>query len=94
MQTTKSADQPGHTHRLISAFVICFMESILAPYPKSFIFLASNCSCLDLFESNFVGNPEDRFSCIETHIKPSYKRNASELSSAELSSAAFKRLHH
>ena len=33
-------------------------------------FLASLCSWGDLFETRFVGNPEDRFSRDETHLSP------------------------
>ena len=41
---------------------------IQACYKRSFIFLASLCSWAGLFESHFVGNPEDRFSRDEAHL--------------------------
>ena len=37
-------------------------------YRWNFNFLASLCSWGDGFESRFVGNPEDRFCCVEAHI--------------------------
>ena len=35
----------------------------------NFDFIASLCSCGDLFESHFVGDPEDRFSRDEAHMR-------------------------
>ena len=58
----KGADQPAHPRRLISAFVIRVLESIISKLATSenFDFLASLYSRGDWFESRFVGNPEDR----------------------------------
>ena len=63
----KGADQRS----LISAFVICLLESIIyrLATSKNFNFLASFCSSADGFESRFVGNPEDRFSRHEAHLR-------------------------
>ena len=33
-----------------------------------FNFLVSVCSCVDWFESRFVGNPKDRFCGVKAHI--------------------------
>ena len=41
---------------------------------KKINFLASLCSGGDLFESRFVGNPEDRFSSEEAHMMCSRQR--------------------
>ena len=66
----KGADQPAHPRRLISAFVIRFLESIISKLATSeiSIFLASFCSWGEWFESHFVGHPEDRFCCDKAHI--------------------------
>ena len=66
----KDADQPAHPRRLISAFVIRFLESSISKLATSehSIFLASLCSWGDLFDFRFVENPEDRFCRIEAHI--------------------------
>ena len=57
------ADQPAHPRSLVSAFVIHVFQSNISKtcYEHNFNFLASLCSCAGWFESNFVGNPEDRF---------------------------------
>ena len=57
----KGADQPAHMRSLISAFV---------KYATSEIFdrLARLLSKAGWFEYHFIGNPEDRFSRVETHI--------------------------
>ena len=41
-------------------------------YKRNFNFLASLCGGGDWFESSFVGNPEERFSCVAAHIKVIY----------------------
>ena len=56
----KGTDQPAHPRSLISAFVIYLLESIISKLATNSTFLASLCSRGDLFESRFVGNPEDR----------------------------------
>ena len=59
----KVADQPAHLRRLISAFGIRVLESIITELATDtfFNFLGSLWSCEDWFESHFVGNPEDMF---------------------------------
>ena len=58
----KCADKPEHLVRLISAFVICFLDSIVSIFLQvKCQFLASLCSVRDWLEPRFVGNPEDRF---------------------------------
>ena len=59
-------DQPAHPHRLISAFVIRFLESFIYKLVTSEIlfFLASLCSSEDWFESRFAGNSNH----VEVHI--------------------------
>ena len=44
------------------------MESIISRLATSENFLACLCSLVGWSESNFVGNPEDRFSWVEAHI--------------------------
>ena len=69
--TNTGADQPTHPRSLISAFVIRLLETIiskLAPREIS-IFLTSLCSWGDWFESRFVGNPENKFSRSEAHMR-------------------------
>ena len=63
-------NQPAHPRRLISAFVSAFFGKycILTCYKPNVIFLASPCSWGDWFDSHFNVNPEDRFSCDETHM--------------------------
>ena len=53
-----------------SAFVIRFLESFISKLATSKIvhFLASLCSWWDWFESDFVGNPKERFYPYEAHI--------------------------
>ena len=60
--SNKGADQPVHPHSLISAFVIRCLDSISRFYTRNFKPLASLCSWAGRYESNQVGNPEDRFS--------------------------------
>ena len=57
----KSADQPVHLGRLISAFVVHFLEIIISKLASGEIkiFLTSLCRLEDWFESRLVGNPED-----------------------------------
>ena len=73
-----SPDQPAHPASLISAFVICFLKSIIRNLFNrlNFNFLASLCSCGDWYESPFFGNPEDRFSREEAQMyQPMWYRN-------------------
>ena len=67
----KGADQPAHPGRLISAFVICCLDRILPLrfYIQNFMPLASFYCCASRFESYLVGNPEDRFSRDEAHLR-------------------------
>ena len=73
----KGADQPAHQRRLIGAFVISFLESIIFKLAMGdrwhFNFLDSLCSWGDWFESHFVGNPEDRFLSHRGPNKPVYE---------------------
>ena len=55
----KDADQPVHPHRLISAFVIRLLESIISKLPTSEISIVQ---LVSVAEKIVVGNPEDRFS--------------------------------
>ena len=66
----KGADQPAQMWRLISAFVVHCIDSIIPILAKSnnFKTLASLCSWACWFESSLVGNHEDRFSCDIAHI--------------------------
>ena len=56
--------------------VICVLESNIS---NLFSFLASLCSWLEWFESCFVGNPSDRFSRDEAHLKVRGINNPSQL---------------
>ena len=52
-----------HPGILISAFVVCHLDSIMPLVSISEISsLASFCGCTGQFESTLVANPEDRFS--------------------------------
>ena len=64
----KGADLLAHPRRLISAFVIRFLESNISKpcYKRNSNFLNSLCSCRAWFESGFAGLPEDRFCCVES----------------------------
>ena len=59
--SNKGADQTAHPCCLISAFVIHLLESIISRLAMSEI-------SIFWFESHFVGNPEDRFSCVTAFI--------------------------
>ena len=65
----KGADQPAHQCSLISAFVVCCLDSItpLVSITKNFP-LPSFCSWAGQFQSTLVANPEDRFSRDEAHL--------------------------
>ena len=54
------ADQPAHPRRLVCAFVVRLLDSNISRLATSEI---SNFSVAEQagFESNFIGNPEDRF---------------------------------
>ena len=54
----EGADQRAHPCRLISAFVIRFLETC---FMQNFDVLASLCSSGDWFEPRFVDKPKDRF---------------------------------
>ena len=57
----KGAGQHSHSRRLISAFIIHFLESTIskiASLKRNFNVLASLCSWGDWFESRLQGNPE------------------------------------
>ena len=58
-ENNKSADQPVHPCRLISTFVICFLESIISRLAMSEISIF--CNWAGRFESHFGGNHEHRF---------------------------------
>ena len=55
--------EPAHPCSPISAFVICFLKSIICKLATGeiLIFLASICSWRDWFETRFVGNSKERF---------------------------------
>ena len=55
----KDADQPVHLRRLISAFVIRLLESIISKLQTSEISIVQ---LVSVAEEIVVGNPEDRFS--------------------------------
>ena len=66
----KGADQPAYTSRLISAFVIRLLESIISKLASSEIsifYLVSVAEETGLSLA-FSENPEDRFSCDEARI--------------------------
>ena len=65
LANNEGADQPAHLCRLISAFVIRFLETC---FMQNFDVLASLCSSGDWFKPRFVGNPKDRFCRDEAHI--------------------------
>ena len=53
----KGADQPAHPHSLISAFVVCCLDSIISLDSIAEIStLASYCGCAGQFVSGLVGN--------------------------------------
>ena len=59
----KGADQPAHPCILISAFVVCCLDSIISLVSIFAISrLASLCNWAGRFVSYMVANPEDRFS--------------------------------
>ena len=65
----KGADQPAHLHSVISAFVVCSLDSTISIIAKAKIsrpWLVS--SWAGWFESYLVSNPEERFSCDEAHV--------------------------
>ena len=66
----KGADQPAHLRSQISAFVIRCSDSIipLCFYIQNFKPLATLWCSANRFESDLVGNPEDRFSHDEAQI--------------------------
>ena len=53
------ADQPAHPRRLISAFLIRVLESTISKLATREI---------SVFQSGFVGNPENRFCRHKAHI--------------------------
>ena len=59
----KGADQPAHLRSLISAFVVCFLDSIIPLFSISKIssLKPSFCGCAGRFESALVANPENKF---------------------------------
>ena len=65
----KGADQPAHPPRLVSAFVIRFIESTISRLATSEIiaFYLVSVAVETGFESCFFGNPEDRFCRVEAH---------------------------
>ena len=69
----KAADQTGHLPGLIifvnSLSVKAFNTLTSSYYAQNFNILASLCSGTDWFESYFVGNPEDSFSCVKDHSR-------------------------
>ena len=68
--TNKGADQPAHPRSLISAFVICLLESILYNPSKSeiSIFLLVSVAEQAGFGYDLITNPEYRFSHVEAHL--------------------------
>ena len=73
MRTTKvlisHTDQTVHPSSLISAFIICCLDSIISSfYMQNPKLLASLYSWAGQFVSYLVGNPEDRFSHDVAHI--------------------------
>ena len=63
--TRRFANNKSHPRRLISAFVIRLLESIIFKFDtgENFSFLASVCSWGNWLDFRFVGNPEDRVCC-------------------------------
>ena len=66
----KGADQPAHPRCLISAFVVCCLDSIIlfSFYIRNFKPLPSFCGSAGCFVSCLVANPKDRFSRHVRHI--------------------------
>ena len=66
----KGADQPAHTRRLTSAFVIHLLERIISKLASSEISIFYLVSVAVETGSSlaFLENPEDRFSHDETHL--------------------------
>ena len=62
----KGADQPAHLHSLISAFVVCCLDSIITLVSISEI--SSSCGCTGRFESTRLQAPKDRFSRDDAHM--------------------------
>ena len=61
----KGADQPAHPRRLISAFVIRCLESIIS---KLAIGESSILKLVSVAEESGVGNPEDRLSRVAAQL--------------------------
>ena len=66
----KGADQPAHPRRLISAFVIRFLGSIISKLATCEISIFKQVSVAEEtgFDSRFVGNHEDRFCRVEAQL--------------------------
>ena len=65
----KGADQPAHPRRLISAFVILFLESTISRHATSEISIFQLVSVAEETGLNLVFSvPEDRFCRVEAHI--------------------------
>ena len=62
------ADQPTHPSRLISTFVIRFLESIISKLATSGIPIFWLVSLAQETEPRFVGNLQDRFCHVEAHV--------------------------
>ena len=67
----KGVDQPVHLCSLISAFIVCCLDSIIP--------LASFCSWAGRFQSDLVANPEGRFSYYEAHTVCIKHRNVCKM---------------
>ena len=63
----KSSDQPAHP-RLISAFVIRLLKSIISRLATSEILIFKLVSVTEQTEPHFVVHPEDRISHIASHM--------------------------
>ena len=58
----KGTDQPAHARSLISAFIVCCLDSIISSfYIRNFKSLASFCDCAGWFESYLVENLKTGF---------------------------------
>ena len=70
LRTTKAADQPAHSCRLICAFAIRFLLSIISRLATSEISTFYLVSVAEQIGLNlaFFRNPEDWFSHIKDHI--------------------------
>ena len=70
----KGADQPAHPRSLISAFVICLLESIIYKLATSKISILRLVCVVEEtgLSLTLFGNPEDRFYRDEGHINPLY----------------------